>query len=163
MGKLPGSWSTRAGIAPAKEKVGKKPERYKLVDERTIFYNPMRIMIGSIAMLDDGGESGITSPDYVVVKPKKGIIHHLWFYHWLRSRFGEAFIKTIARGAVRERMLFKRLGKVEVLIPPWKTQIEVAQKLKAISEASVQIAQQEELLEKVIPSILKTVFTGESE
>ncbi len=35
---------TRAGLALAKEKVGKRPERYKLVMPGTIFYNPMRIL-----------------------------------------------------------------------------------------------------------------------
>ncbi|MBI4908686.1 MAG: hypothetical protein HY820_34015 [Acidobacteria bacterium] len=38
--------ATRAGLALAKEPVGKSPERYKLVEPGTIFYNPMRIMIG---------------------------------------------------------------------------------------------------------------------
>ena len=57
--------ATRNGAAPAKEKVGKSPDRYKLVEPGTIFYNPMRILIGSIAMLDEGQEPGITSPDYV--------------------------------------------------------------------------------------------------
>jgi type I restriction enzyme S subunit len=78
--------ATRAGLAPAKEPVGKKPERYKLVDERTIFYNPMRILLGSIAMVDEGDEPGITSPDYVVFKTMPGILHWRWFYYWFRSR-----------------------------------------------------------------------------
>jgi type I restriction enzyme S subunit len=63
--------ATRDGLALAKEPVGKAPERYKLVEPGTIFYNPMHIMIGSIAMLDDGEEPGITSPDYVVVRPRR--------------------------------------------------------------------------------------------
>ena len=37
-------------------------------DAGTIFYNPMRILRGSIAMVDEGDETGITSPDYVVLK-----------------------------------------------------------------------------------------------
>ena len=100
--------ATRDGVAPAKEPVGKSPERYKLVMPGTIFYNPMRIMIGSIAMLDDGDTPGVTSPDYVVLRAREGVLHPRWFYYWLRSRSGEELIKTLARGAVRERMMCRR-------------------------------------------------------
>lgn len=110
--------ATRDGLAPAKEKVGKNPERYKLVEPGTIFYNPMRILIGSIAMVDEGEEPGITSPDYVVFRTRDGILHSRWFYHWLRSPYGERFIRSLARGAVRERLLFRRLALAELELPP---------------------------------------------
>jgi type I restriction enzyme, S subunit len=60
--------ATRDGLAPAKEPVGKNPERYKPVTAGTVFYNPMRILIGSIAMVDDNDAPGITSPDYVALR-----------------------------------------------------------------------------------------------
>src|SRR5262245_51836059 len=71
--------ATRDGIAPAKEGVGRNPERYKLVEPGTIFYNPMRILLGSIAYLDEGEEPGITSPDYVVFRTRQGLVHLRWF------------------------------------------------------------------------------------
>ncbi len=62
------SWSrhrllgaTRGGLAAAKEAIGKNPKRYKLVEPGTIFYNPMRILLGSIAYLDEGEQPGITT------------------------------------------------------------------------------------------------------
>jgi restriction endonuclease S subunit len=64
--KYPVLGATREGLAPAKEPPGKKPERYKPAFPGTVFYNPMRILIGSIAFVDDDDEPGITSPDYVV-------------------------------------------------------------------------------------------------
>lgn len=73
--------ATREGLAPAKEGVGKAPERYKLVNPVTVFYNPMRILLGSIAMVDDGDATGITSPDYVVLKGRRGILDTRWFYY----------------------------------------------------------------------------------
>ena len=80
--------ATRGGLALAKEGVGRNPERYKLVEPGTIFYNPMRILLGSIADLNDGQEPGITSPDYVVFKTRPGVLHPCWFYYWLRSDDG---------------------------------------------------------------------------
>ena len=94
--------ATRDGVAPAKELPGKHPERYKPVVPGTVFYNPMRILIGSIAFIDEGDEAGITSPDYVVLRGKEGVVESRWFYHWLRSPLGEQCISSLARGAVRE-------------------------------------------------------------
>lgn len=110
------------GLAPAKDPVGKAPERYKLVSPGTVFYNPMRIMIGSIAMVDDDDAAGITSPDYVVLKGREGKVHSRWFYYWLRSPYGKRCIESLARGAVRERMLFNRLANGEMVLPPYSEQ-----------------------------------------
>jgi type I restriction enzyme S subunit len=126
--------ATRAGLAPAKEGFGKSPERYKLVDRGTIFYNPMRILLGSIAMVDERDEVGVTSPDYVVFKTTQGLLDSRWFYFWLRSREGETFIRSLARGAVRERMLFRRLASAEVDLPTWEAQIAASQKLKLLAK-----------------------------
>lgn len=110
--------ATRAGLALAKEPVGKVPGRYKPVFTGSVFYNPMRIMIGSIAMVDEDDEPGITSPDYVVLKGRADRVDSRWFYYWLRSPYGEQCIASLARGAVRERMLFNRLAEGEIELPP---------------------------------------------
>lgn len=153
--------ATRAGIAPAKEKVGKQPERYKLVEPGTILYNPMRINIGSIAVLDEGDEPGITSPDYVVFKSIEGIVHFRWFYYWLRSPYGEAFIKTFARGAVRERMLFNRLANGEIELPPWEVQCQVAEKLKEIRALKQSLEAQLAEINQLPSALLRWAFAGE--
>ncbi len=123
--------ATRAGLALAKEPVGKQPGRYKPVQCGTVFYNPMRIMIGSIAMVDEDDTPGITSPDYVVLRGKPGMVDSRWFYYWLRSPFGESCIASLARGAVRERMLFNRLAEGEIELPPYDVQITAS---KALAE-----------------------------
>lgn len=121
--------ATRDGLAPAKEPVGKNPERYKPVLPGTVFYNPMRILIGSIAMVDEDDPPGITSPDYVVLRGKEGLLDSRWFYYWLRSPAGERCIASLARGAVRERMLFNRLAEGEINLPPYSVQLAASQAL----------------------------------
>lgn len=123
--------ATRDGLAPAKERPGKNPERYKPVVPGTIFYNPMRILIGSIAYVDEGDNPGITSPDYVVFRGNPGQIDSRWFFYWLRSPLGHKYIASLARGAVRERMLFNRLAKAEVAIPDYDTQLRASRVLAA--------------------------------
>lgn len=117
--------ATRAGVAPAKEKVGKTPQRYKPVDDQTVFYNPMRILEQSIAMLPPGAKRCITSPDYVVVKGREGVLNTRWFYHWLRSAAGLRFIKDHAKGAVRPRLTWRFLSEARLRIPSWQSQLKV--------------------------------------
>jgi type I restriction enzyme S subunit len=124
--------ATRDGLAPAKEPPGKKPERYKPVFPGTVFYNPMRILIGSIALVDDDDIPGITSPDYVALQGKEGVVDSRWFYCWLRSPLGEQCILSLARGAVRERMLFNRLADGEIELPDFTIQQKASSALAAL-------------------------------
>jgi type I restriction enzyme S subunit len=129
---FPVQGATRDGLAPAKEPPGKKPERYKPVIPGTVFYNPMRILIGSIALVDDGDKPGITSPDYVVLQGKKDLVDSRWFYYWLRSPLGEQCILSLARGAVRERMLFNRLADGEIELPDFTLQQKASSALATL-------------------------------
>lgn len=124
--------ATRGGLAPAKEKPGKHAPKYKPVLPGTVFYNPMRILIGSIAFVDCDDMPGITSPDYVVLQGKSGKVDSRWFYHWLRSSLGAQCINSLARGAVRERMMFSRLAEGEIALPDFTVQQEASLALKAL-------------------------------
>lgn len=123
--------ATRDGLAPAREAPGKHAPKYKPVSPGTVFYNPMRILIGSIAYVDDDDAPGITSPDYVALRGKQGVVDSRWFYHWLRSHLGQRCILSLARGAVRERMLFNRLADGEIELPDFATQQRAS---KALAE-----------------------------
>jgi type I restriction enzyme, S subunit len=153
--------ATREGIAPAKEGVGKRPERYKLVDAGTIFYNPMRILLGSIAFVDEEDEPAITSPDYVVFKTRSGVLHPRWFYYWLRSLSGDAFIRTLARGAVRERMLFRRLAAATIELPSWQAQLAAANRMRSIKALAAGISAQAGMINKLPAALLRRAFSGE--
>lgn len=125
--------ATRNGLAPAKEQPGKLAHKYKPAFPGTVFYNPMRILIGSIAFVDEEDTPGITSPDYVVLKGKPGKVDSRWFYYWLRSPLGVKCINSLARGAVRERMLFNRLAEGEIDLPDYTIQEEASLALSALN------------------------------
>ena len=150
--------ASRAGLAPAKERPGKHAERYKPVTAGTVFYNPMRILIGSIAFVDDDDKPGITSPDYVVLKGKPGVVDSRWFYYWLRSPLGERCIQSLARGAVRERMLFNRLAKGEIELPDYDTQVKASKALAQIKPMRAAIKQQISELELLPQKLLGQIF-----
>jgi type I restriction enzyme, S subunit len=150
--------ATRDGLAPAKEPPGKYPQRYKPVISGTVFYNPMRIMIGSIAFVDDDDEPGITSPDYVVLQGKAGLVDSRWFYYWLRSPYGVQCINSLARGAVRERMLFNRLAEGSILLPPYHEQLRVSKTLAQIKPMQRAIQNQLDDLNKIPERLLAKAF-----
>jgi type I restriction enzyme S subunit len=124
--------ATRDGLAPAKEQPGKQAPKYKPAFPGTVFYNPMRILIGSIAFVDEDDTPGITSPDYVVLQGKPGKVDSRWFYYWLRSPLGAQCITSLARGAVRERMLFNRLAEGEIVLPDFAVQEKASLALKEL-------------------------------
>lgn len=150
--------ATRDGLALAKEPPGKQPERYKPVNAGTVFYNPMRILIGSIAFVDDDDQPGITSPDYVVLKGKPGVVDSRWFYYWLRSPLGEKCINSLARGAVRERMLFNRLADGEIELPDFAAQQKASKALAQLNPMCVAIEKQRQELELIPQKLLAQVF-----
>jgi type I restriction enzyme, S subunit len=150
--------ATRAGLAPAKERPGKQPERYKPAFPGTVFYNPMRILIGSIALVDDDDKPGITSPDYVALKGKPGLVDSRWFYHWLRSPLGERCINSLARGAVRERMLFNRLAEGAIELPDFAAQEQASKALAQIKPMRVAIERQMHEIELMPQKVLAQTF-----
>jgi restriction endonuclease S subunit len=157
---LPVYGATRDGIALAKEPVGKYSERYKPVEPGTVFYNPMRILLGSIAMLDDGEPRGITSPDYVVVRGRPCILHHRVFYYWFRSGAGESLIRDLARGGVRERILFSRLAEGRIPVLPWNVQERLAEQLAIIPRARAAAQARLASAEALPAAYLREVFDG---
>lgn len=154
--------ATRKGIALAKEPPGKHAPKYKPIIPGTIFYNPMRILIGSIAYAEDDVAKGITSPDYVVVKGKEGLVNSRWFYYWLRSPLGQQCINALARGAVRERMLFNRLAEGNIDLPSFEEQEKASYVLRNLSLSTAHLkAQYKDLLS--LPNKLITQAFSEIE
>ncbi len=150
--------ATREGLAPAKEPPGKHAVKYKPVLAGTVFYNPMRILIGSIAFVDEDDTPGITSPDYVVLQGREGLVDSRWFYYWLRSHLGVQCISSLARGAVRERMLFNRLAQGEITLPDYQTQQRASAVLKELNGMRIKLKQQLDEIALLPQKILSQAF-----
>jgi type I restriction enzyme S subunit len=123
--KYPVLGATRKGLAPAKEPPGKNPQKYKPAFQETVFYNPMRILIGSIAFVDDDDEPGITSPDYVVLRGKQGILDTRWFYYWLKSSLVNS-VSTRLHAVQYESVCCSMSFKGEIELPSYKAQLNAS-------------------------------------
>jgi type I restriction enzyme S subunit len=118
----------------------------------------MRILIGSIAFVGDNDKPGITSPDYVALNGKAGVVDSRWFYHWLRSPLGEQCISSLARGAVRERMLFNRLAEGQIELPDFATQEKATKALAQLKPMRVAVEKQSQELDLMPQKLLAQVF-----
>ncbi|MDR2014757.1 MAG: hypothetical protein LBP99_03930, partial [Azoarcus sp.] len=153
--------ATRDGLAPAKEAPGKHAPKYKPAFPGTVFYNPMRILIGSIAFVDDGDTPGITSPDYVALQGKQDLVDSRWFYYWLRSPLGVQCINSLARGAVRERMLFNRLAEGNIKLPDFAVQKKASEALKALKPFRCAVDKQLVEIEHLPQRLLAQAFSDQ--
>jgi type I restriction enzyme S subunit len=113
--------------------------------------------------VDAGDEPGITSPDYVVLRGRDGVVDSRWFYHWLRAPEGEHCIASLARGAVRERMLFNRLAEGEILLPPHAVQEAASQALAELRPMKAAIEARLRDIEQLPQRLLAQAFAFDEE
>jgi type I restriction enzyme S subunit len=81
-----------------------------------------------------------------------------WFYHWLRAPEGEYCIASLARGAVRERMLFNRLAEGEIELPPYPVQVQASKALAEVRKMRAAIEAQLRDIEMMPARLLSQAF-----
>ncbi len=155
--------SNTDGIIPTKNAAEDKAEKYKILEKDCFAYNPYRVNVGSIALLEDDIK-GLISPAYVVFKPKpKSIIPQLLLM-FLKSPEGLRQIKIHARGTVRQALRFNDLCKIELSLPDYDEQIEFFKKIKETESVSknltVEFTHQLDLVKELRQVYLKEAMQG---
>ena len=120
--------SNEGGLTPFKGKPAKDTSRYRELRPGDFVYNPMRVNVGSIALCRREEEAGWVSPDYVVFHLADGApFDEEYLLMFLKSEQGKAEIVRESRGAVRRRLYFEGVRKIEVPVPgdlePWSALI----------------------------------------
>lgn len=155
--------SNEDGITISKYAAEDKAEDYKIIEKGCFAYNPYRINVGSVALMNDEAK-GLISPAYVVFKPKpKSIIPEL-LLKFLKSSEGLRQIKLYARGTVRQALRYEDLCKIEIRLPDYNEQNILFKNLnithnegdKLISEQTCQL----NLLKKLRQQILQDAVQG---
>lgn len=108
--------SAEEGLTSPKTAIGKSPGRYKVLRTGYLAYNPMRINIGSIGVVRDSSQEGITSPDYVVFYCSPDLLPE-YVYHYLRSEAGRHEINLKTKGSVRFRLYYEQLAQISIPVP----------------------------------------------
>lgn len=113
--------SNQDGITVSKYAAEDKIEDYKIIEKGCFAYNPYRINVGSIALLNED-RKGLLSPAYVIFKTKPETIIDELLLKFLRSREGLRQIKLHAKGTVRQALRFEDLCRIELSIPDFEEQ-----------------------------------------
>ena len=147
------------GISPPKTKIGKAPDKYKLVAIGDLVYNPMRINIGSVGIALTEDQTGITSPDYVVFACNEGLLPE-YVYHFLKSEWGRHAIRRKTRGSVRFRLYYDRLAEIEIPVPTChKVQQEFVELCRELGSIEARFSSAQGTVKDSIASLCTEAFS----
>ena len=121
--------SNEDGIIKTKYAAKNKAEDYKIIETGCIAYNPYRVNVGSIGLVE-GDTKGLISPAYVIFKPKPNSIIPELLLKFLKSDEGLRQITFYARGTVRKALRFEDLCNIEISIPEYSEQKVLFKKYK---------------------------------
>lgn len=104
---------------------------YKIVRKNQFAYNPSRVNVGSIDILNNY-EEGALSPMYVIFEvDKEKLLPEYFKYYFQTNRFLEN-VKNNTQGSVRNSLSFKALADFDYLLPPIEEQEKIVKILKNI-------------------------------
>ena len=144
------SVTNRRGFVRPEEQFSKKVasenlSNYKIVKKGEFAYNPARINVGSIALLEEF-ENGILSPMYVVFKCSTKI-DPFYFKYWIKTSDFINKVSASTQGSVRATVDFNNLSAIKFIYP---TDIKEQQSIaEVLSVADKEISLLKEKLAKL--------------
>lgn len=135
-----------------KQVYSKDLSTYKIVYKENIAYNPSRINVGSIALLEDY-QKGLVSPLYEIFKVKDGMVPKYLLYY-LQSKEGLFFIKNMATGSVRDTVKLAAIKSLKCYVPSVEKQKKIVETLDQIKN----IIEKRNYQIKVLDELIKSVF-----
>lgn len=131
---------------------------YKVVHNGEFAYNPSRINLGSIAMLDE--DISIISPMYIVFKLNNQEIHPQYLSIWFRRTEFQRSTLFYASGSVRDTFDFNEMKRVRIPLPPLNVQRAIVNIYKCANEAKQIAAEADRLSREVCPALLQHVINS---
>jgi type I restriction enzyme S subunit len=136
----------------------KETNKYLLIEQWDFAYNPSRINIGSIGILEDAILGGV-SPVYVVVRPKPA---YRWFLAFsIRSRHTMTWINTLASGSVRQSLSYTDFASIPCVVPPEVIVQEFNQQWSTFREGIRSLDTESRTLAQLRDTLLPKLISGE--
>ena len=132
---------------------------YKIVEKGDIAYNPSRINVGSIAVLDKF-ESGIISPMYVVFNTNN-VLSTIYFNNLLKTHRFKFLIKSNCSGSVRDSLNFDDLCSFKVSIPSLPEQQKIATFLSSVDKRISLLENKHTQLKLYKKALMQKLFSQE--
>ncbi|ETJ39306.1 Type I site-specific deoxyribonuclease specificity subunit [human gut metagenome] len=131
---------------------------YKIVKKGQFAYNPSRVNVGSIDLLNNF-DSGLLSPMYVIFECCDELDKD-YLYQFLKSNMFLNYIPKLLQGSVRDSLSFEALQQVKLFIPEISQQKEIAKILKT-ADKEIELLQHEiDLLKQQKKGIMQLLLTG---
>lgn len=109
--------SNKVGMFDASTEQGKKiKQKYHIVKDNWIAYNPYRINVGSVGIKTPNLKGCYISPAYVVFSCKDTLIPE-FLCLMMKTSFFNKLIKDSTTGSVRQTLHFEKLAEIEAPIP----------------------------------------------
>jgi len=99
---------------------------YKKVKGGELTYNPYRVNVGSVGIVQDEYDNFYISPAYVVFGTKEGLLNE-YIYLVLSSSWFNPYLRAATSGSVRQNLTFDLLSELNVPIPPLAIQKKIVE------------------------------------
>lgn len=132
--------------------------KYKRVEQWDYAYNPSRINIGSIGMLEEP-IVGAVSPVYTVLRPAEGYEWFLRFFLDLPQT--KEVINQFCSGSVRQSLSFKDFAAIPVVLPPKEIAEAFTRRWQELNGLRQRLAMQSGKLAEVRDTLLPKLMSGE--
>jgi type I restriction enzyme, S subunit len=140
-----------------KQVFSKSLENYKLVNKFDFAYNPSRINIGSIGMLESDFQ-GAVSPIYIVFTPKNN--YQYFIQNLLNLDSTKEYIKQFSSGSVRQALNFKDFSSIPIIVPPEEIIKQFNEFEVSLKEVRKSMRNEIKTLENIRDSLLPKLMSG---
>jgi len=134
-------------------------KKYKIIQKNEFAFNPARINIGSIAMLEDI-DKAIVSPMYSVFRAKNDKIIPLFLWKVINRSSVFEYIKKLCFGTVRQIFKIKDFSLVYIALPPLGIQKEYEEKALTNKKMTYKLKKKNKILENIKNILLLKLISG---
>jgi type I restriction enzyme S subunit len=136
----------------------KETDKYLVVEQWDYAYNPSRINIGSVGMLEEDILGGV-SPVYVVVRPHPAYRWFLWFS--IQRAYTKTWINMLASGSVRQSLSYADFASIPCVVPSEEVVEEFNQKWSTLREVLLLRDAESRTLAALRDALLPKLISGE--
>lgn len=126
---------------------------YKKVRGGELTYNPYRVNIGSIGVVQKEYDSFYISPAYVVFGTKEGLLNE-YIYLVLSSTWFNQHLRAATSGSVRQNLTFDLLSQLKVPVPPLTIQKKIVDDWRKAQKEAQELNKKANEKEKAIDVVM---------
>jgi len=132
---------------------------YKIVKKGQFGYNPSRVNVGSIAMLEKDIE-GALSPMYVIFETVDGVILPDYMKQFIKSSWFNGHVRCLTQGSVRDSLSFDALEQIKIFVPTIEEQKRIAEALSSVDKEISLLEKKRDALKKQKKGLMQKLLTG---